>query len=81
MKIAIDQVVGTVSPRATSHKGGWAYLWANQLKHYFKQLGADDVEIKVLHNEESWDGYDLIYLDHGMEFNGESLNLFGGAQD
>lgn len=81
MKIAIDQVVGTVSPRPTSHKGGWAYLWANQLKYYFKQLGEGDVEIKVLHNEESWDGYDLIYLDHGMEFNGESLNLFGGAQD
>ena len=81
MKIAIDQVVGTVSPRPTSHKGGWAYLWANQLKHYFNQLGEGDIEIKVLHNEESWDGYDLIYLDHGMEFNGESLNLFGGAQD
>lgn len=81
MKIAIDQVVGTVSPRLTSHKGAWAFLWANQLKHYFKQLGEGDVEIKVLHNEESWDGYDFIYLDHGMEFNGESLNLFGGAQD
>lgn len=81
MKIAIDQVVGTVSPRPTSHKGGWAYLWANQLKYYFNQLGEGDVEIKVLHNEESWDEYDLIYLDHGMEFNGESLNLFGGAQD
>jgi hypothetical protein len=81
MKIAIDQVVGTVSPRPTSHKGGWAYLWANQLKYYFAQLGEGDIEIKVLHNEESWDGYDLIYLDHGMEFNGESLNLFGGAQD
>ena len=81
MKIAIDQVVGTVSPRPTSHKGGWAYLWANQLKYYFNQLGEGDVEIKVLHNEEPWDGYDLIYLDHGMEFNGESLNLFGGAQD
>ena len=81
MKIAIDQVVGTVSPRPTSHKGGWAYLWANQLKHYFASLGEGDVEIKVLHNEESWDGYDLIFLDHGMEFNGESLNLFGGAQD
>ena len=81
MKIAIDQVVGTVSPRPTSHKGGWAYLWANQLKHYFAALGEGKVEIKVLHNEESWDGYDLIFLDHGMEFNGESLNLFGGAQD
>lgn len=81
MKIAIDQVVGTVSPRLTSHKGAWAFLWANQLKYYFAQLGEGDVEIKVLHNEESWDGYDLIYLDHGMEFNGESLNLFGGAQD
>ena len=80
MKIAIDQVVGTVSPRPTSHKGGWAYLWANQLKHYFRALG-EEADIKVLHNEESWDGYDLIFLDHGMEFNGESLNLFGGAQD
>ena len=81
MKIAIDQVVGTISPRPTSHKAGWSWLWANQLKYYFAQLGEGDVEIKVLHNEESWDGYDLIYLDHGMEFNGESLNLFGGAQD
>ena len=81
MKIAIDQVVGTVSPRPTSHKGGWAYLWANQLKHYFAAIGVSNADIKVLHNEESWDGYDLIFLDHGMEFNGESLNLFGGAQD
>ncbi len=80
MKIAIDQVVGTVSPRATSHKGGWAYLWANQLKHYFKTLG-EGADVTVLHNEAAWDGYDLIFLDHGMEFNGESLNLFGGAQD
>ena len=81
MKIGIDQVVGTISPRPTSHKAGWSWLWANQLKHYFAALGEGKVEIKVLHNEESWDGYDLIFLDHGMEFNGESLNLFGGAQD
>ena len=80
MKIAIDQVVGTVSPRATSHKGGWAYLWANQLKHYFKAFN-EDVDVTVLHNGASWEGYDVVYLDHGMEFNGESLNLFGGAQD
>ena len=81
MKIAIDQVVGTVSPRPTSHKGGWAYLWANQFKHYLNQLGEGGVEIKVLHNDEPWDDCDLILLDHGMEFTGETLNLFGGAQD
>ena len=82
MKIAIDQVVGTVSPRPTSHKGGWAFLWANQLKHHFKSIGESDVEVKVLHAGDSWnEDYDLIFLDHGMEFTGESLNLFGGAQD
>jgi hypothetical protein len=81
MKIAIDQLVGTVSPRLTSHKGAWAYLWANQLKHYWLNTGEKDVEVKVLHNGESWEGYDYVYLDHGMEFKGDALNLFGGAQD
>ena len=79
-KIGIDQVVGNISTRLSSHKGAWAYLWANQLKHHYESLG-EPIEVKVLHNDESWDSYDVIYLDHGMEFNGEALNLFGGAQD
>jgi len=86
MKFAIDQVVGTISPRPTSHKGGWAYMWANQLKHHFDQPTFRDakieIEIDVLHGKENdLNPYALVFLDHGMEFTGDTLNLFGGASD
>lgn len=75
MKIAIDQMVGTISPNIASHKGAWAYMWKNRLSKMYH-----DATIDVLHKGASWDGYDLICIDHGMEFKG-SLNLFGGASD
>ena len=64
---------GSISAGARSHKAAWAYLRAHQLK-------IAGYDVKVLHKGESWDGYDLIFLYHGMEFQG-SLNLFGGASD
>jgi hypothetical protein len=74
VKIAIDLVGGKLTASEYSHKNGWAYLRKNQLEHLHNQT------VDVLHNSESWYDYDLVYLYHGMEFQG-SLNLFGGATE
>jgi hypothetical protein len=71
-KYAIDLISGKLTNRDTSHKWGWAYLRKCQLED---SLG---ISIDVLHGE-SWDEYDVIFLYHGMEQDGETLNLFGGA--
>jgi len=71
---AIDLVGGKLTNSEYSHKAGWAYMRACQLQQ------ATGKEYKVLHNGESWDDYDTVYLYHGMEFQG-SLNLFGGATE
>lgn len=73
-KYAIDLISGKLTNRDTSHKWGWAYLRKCQLED---SLG---VSIDVLHGE-SWDDYDVIFLYHGMEQDGETLNLFGGASE
>jgi len=73
-KYAIDLISGKLTNRDTSHKWGWAYLRKCQLED---TLG---VKIDVLHGE-SWDDYDVIFLYHGMEQDGETLNLFGGASE
>lgn len=72
MKYAIDLISGKLSSSNKSHKAGWAYLRKCQLEN------ALNVKIDVLHGE-SWDDYDVIFLYHGMEQDGETLNLFGGA--
>jgi hypothetical protein len=72
-RCAIDMPGGRISAGKRSHKAAWAYLRAHQLK-------IDGYDVKVLHKGESWDDYDVIFLYHGMEFQG-SLNLFGGASD
>lgn len=69
--IAIDLPLGTISPRPSSHKAAWAYLWALQLKQFL------DRDTKVLHGE-SWSEFSRLGMYHGMEFSG-SLNMFGGA--
>lgn len=74
MKIAIDFVGGKLTANHKSHKNGWAHMRAEQLSY---DLGVD---VDVLHNDESWDDYDIVYLYHGMEFKG-ALNLFGGATE
>ena len=72
--IALDLVGGKLTNSEYSHKAGWAYMRACQLSDEY------DEEVKVLHNGESWDNYDRVFLYHGMEFQG-SLNLFGGASE
>jgi hypothetical protein len=72
--IAIDLIGGKLTNSEYSHKAGWAYMRACQLSDALKK------EVKVLHNGESWDNYETVYLYHGMEFQ-DSLNLFGGASE
>lgn len=74
MKIAIDFIGGKLTASQKSHKAGWAHLRACQLSDKLK------TQVKVLHDGESWDNFDTVYLYHGMEFQG-SLNLFGGATE
>lgn len=72
--LAIDFIGGKLTNSEYSHKAGWAHLKACQISD---ALGK---QVKVLHNGESWDNYDTVFLYHGMEFQG-SLNLFGGATE
>jgi hypothetical protein len=72
--IALDFIGGKLTDSEYSHKAGWAHMRSCQLSD---ALGKP---VKVLHNEESWDDYDTVFLYHGMEFQG-SLNLFGGASE
>lgn len=74
IKIGIDGVIGSFSNRITSHKGAWPRLIQNQLKH------AGYTNCTVLTKHDDWQDYDLIIIDHGMEFKG-TFNLFGGASD
>lgn len=75
MKIAIDLVVTKPASSPRSHKTAWLHLWANQLKHHLKE------EVEVLTIAQDWDNFDKVFLNHGMELKGESINLFGGAGD
>lgn len=76
MKIGIDLVVTSPSAKTTSHKSAWLYLWAHQLKQTMPEASRVD----VLSEGQDWDDYDLVFLNHGMEFQG-TLNIFGGATD
>ena len=73
-KIGIDGITGSFSSRITSHKGAWPRLIMNQLKH------AGYKDVTVLGKHDSWDDYNMMIVDHGMEFKG-TFNLFGGAND
>lgn len=73
-KIGIDGITNSFSSKISSHKGAWPRLIKNQLKH----AGYQDVT--VLGKDGDWSDYDLILIDHGMEFKG-TFNLFGGAND
>jgi hypothetical protein len=71
-KIAIDSPIGKISPKPNSHKGSWSRLLKGQMNY----CGYENV--KVLEDDEPWDDYEVIVLEHGMEFNGKSFNLYGG---
>ena len=75
VKIGICSLVGKISPKISSHKAGWCYMIANQVRN----AGYKDVEV-ITSVETKWDEYDVILIDHGMEFKG-TFNIFGGAND
>jgi hypothetical protein len=51
-----------------SHVRGWSMIWAQRLN---ADIATKDTDLS---------GYDEIYIDHGVNFNG-ALNLFGGFND
>ena len=75
LKIGIAALVGKLSPKLSSHKSGWAFHLANQLKH----AGYTDVQV-ITDTETDWSTFDVMLLEHGMEFKG-NFNIFGGAND
>ena len=76
IRIGIASLVGKLSSKLTSHKSGWAFHLANQLKHAGYQ------NVQVLTDITPWDKtrFDVILIEHGMEFKG-NFNIFGGAND
>ena len=75
VKIGISALVGKLSPKISSHKSGWAFHLANQLKH----AGYENVQ--VVTDTSPWESkFDVILIEHGMEFKG-TFNIFGGADD
>lgn len=80
LQIGIDSITTPISKKQYSHRGSWAYIWANQLKSYFEHFNIP-AEITVLDGKSSWDDFNCVYLYHGMEFNGKALNLFDGEND
>ena len=76
IRIGVASLVGKLSSKLTSHKSGWAFHLANQLKHAGYQ------NVQVLTDITPWDKtrFDVILIEHGMEFKG-NFNIFGGAND
>lgn len=75
VKIGISSIVGKISKQISSHKAGWPTMIANQLNH------AGYENVTVVHDQKtSWSDFDVILIEHGMEFKG-TFNIFGGAND
>ena len=75
LKVGIAALVGKLSPKPQSHKSGWAFHLANQLTN----AGYTDVEV-ITDIQTDWSEFDVMLLEHGMEFKG-NFNIFGGAND
>lgn len=73
-RIGIDSLTGGITQKPWSHKGAWSRLLLCALKN----LGLPNV--KVLSKGEKWADFDIIIMEHGMEFDG-AFNLYGGAND
>ena len=73
-KIGIDSLTGSITTKPWSHKGAWARVLVASMK----AIGL--VNVKILAKGEKWDAYDIIILEHGMEFDGV-FNVYGGAND
>lgn len=74
-KIAISALVGKLSPKESSHKSGWAFMLCNQLVN----AGFKNASV-ITDWTTDWSEFDVVLLEHGMEFKG-NFNIFGGAND
>lgn len=74
-KIGISSLVNKFSDRRHSHRSAWPHMLANQLIN----LGYTNTNV-ITSLKDDWNAYDIIILEHGMEFTG-TFNLFEGASD
>jgi hypothetical protein len=75
IRIGISALVGKLSDKPSSHKSGWAFMLCNQLWN----AGYTATEVITM-TETDWSEYDVILIEHGMEYKG-TFNIFGGAND
>jgi hypothetical protein len=75
IRIGISALVGKLSDKPSSHKSGWAFMLCNQLWN----AGYKAAEV-ITTTEKDWSDYDVILIEHGMEYKG-TFNIFGGAND
>jgi len=75
VKIGIDGIFTACSNKGFSHNGGWTQVVVSQFSH----LGYTDVTI--LDSKASWDDFNIIVLNHGVNHADGVFNLFGGAND
>lgn len=74
-KIGITNPIRRIAQTKNSHAAAWPALIKAQL-HFAGYKNVD-----ILHTSETcWGGYDVILLEHGMEFKG-SFNIFGGENN
>lgn len=72
-RIGIDSLTGAITQKPWSHKGAWSRILLCGLK----TLG---LNAKVLSKGEKWADFDIVIMEHGMEFDG-TFNVYGGAND
>lgn len=74
-KIGITNPIRAIAKAPNSHAAAWPALIKAQLRF------AGYKNVDILHTEHAnWPDYDVILLEHGMEFKG-SFNIFGGEKN
>jgi len=66
MKCCVTNPVSNIPKNQKSHVYGWALQWAELLSGNIEHNCSEEIN-----------KYDVVYIDHGVNFTG-SLNLFGG---
>lgn len=74
--IAITNIIRPIAYAPNSHPAAWPKLLRAQLR----AQGYKHVDILYKGSEVPWDDYDIIILEHGMEFKG-GFNIFGGKDN
>ena len=73
-RIGITNLLGNITTKPDSHKGGWARLLRCQL------INEGYKDVRILTNNDQFSDFDTIIFDLGAEFGG-GLNLFGGLDN